>query len=199
MSFIDGIAGLTLQLTDLLAEMRKEQEELLTNPDITELMAATLQADSVNISNRALVRSQNIMSGNFAGGSPEDNQYIDAWLTGAETQVSLQNSMNKTLGSVLDAIAETAFWHGDPKMRQAKMMKDSIESNATVFSDIKSNVEKQADEAMARKDENGDPIEQPATTTASFTNDISTDVVPDVAIDVKAAAVSILPSISIDV
>ena len=197
---INAIVGLPIQVTDYLVEMIKEQEELLTNPDMAGLTAIP-QADSVNISSQGLVQCQNMMARNFIGGCPKDTTYLDAQMVGANAVKSLQNSMNSNLGTVMDSIGEAAFWYGDPKMRRAKLMKDATESHAEVFTGIKSGIEEKAAEAMAPKDENGEPIEQsftpPATSTASAP--ANTAPAPDIDIEKVASAAKALSSIAVDV
>ena len=147
---ISGISGLTTQVTDHLAEMKKGQEELFTNNNVAEF-TGTLQVDSVSISSQGL----------------------------AKCQMSAQNSAKSGSGSLLDDIAKEAAWYADPIMRQAKMMKDSTESNAAVLADIKSSIEEQADEAMASSDENVEIIEQTATTATDSTSSASADMAPE--------------------
>jgi hypothetical protein len=164
---INGISGLPPQTIEYLAEMKKEQEQLLANSDMAGLVAM-LPEDSVDISRQALTRNQNMVSGNFSGGRVRDTKYLDARAAGAEAAEALQNATDSGVGMLMDGFAEAAFWYGDPKMRQAKMMKDATESNEGVFAGIKSSIEEKAAEAMAPRDENGEPIGRAtATTTAS--------------------------------
>jgi len=152
---ISGISGLTTQVTGHLAEMKKGQEELFTNPNVSEF-TGTLQVDSVSISSQALIKSQNMVS----RGSAEGGNLLDI------------------LG-----IAKEAAWYADPIMRQAKTMKDSTESNAAVLADIKSSIEEQADEAMASSDENVEVIEQATTMPTDSTSSTPADMAPEDAAD----------------
>ena len=197
---INDIIGVPVQLTDFLAELAKEQEELLTNPDMAEL-TPILQADSVNISSQAFAQSQNMLSRNSIGGRPGGSTYLDAQKAGANAVKSLQNSMNSALGTVMNGLSEAAFWYGDPRMRRAKMMKDATESNAGVFAGIKSSIEGKAAEAMAPKDENGEPIAQVTATGTTFTSSApaSAAPAPDIDLEGVASAASALSSISVDV
>ena len=197
---INGIEGLSAQLTDYLAEMLKEQEELLANSDMAGL-AAIPQADSVDISSQALAQSQNMLSRNFVGGRPEDTSYLDAQKAGAKAVESLQNSVDSSLGTVMDGIAKAAFWYSDPKMRRAKMLKDAAESHAEVFAGIKNGIEEKAAEAMAPKDANGEPIEQATTTTTASTSSapVGTASAPDIDLEGTASAASALSSVAVDV
>lgn len=168
---IGGVSGLTLQLPESLTPLQKNQHEATgSGTDVTSSLLSTLQTDYVNISSEGYDRSQNMLSSNFAGGSSRDSSYVDAQLTALSTQQSLKNSLNDSLDSSFQStLDEAAFWYADPRMRQAKMMKDATESNAAVFSDMKNDIEEKADAAMAPKDENGNPIEQTGTAAATET------------------------------
>ena len=152
---VSGIAGLTMQVTDHLAEMENGQEKLLADHNVAEF-TGILQVDAVSISSQALAKNQNMASREPAGGG----------------------NLLAVLG-----LADVAYWYGDSIMRQAKMMKDSTESNAAVLADIKSSIEEQADEAMASDDENVEVIEQTTATTTDSTSSAPADMAPEDAAD----------------
>jgi hypothetical protein len=166
---LSGVSGLTAQLSDYLTQLQEnQQEQLAVNTDAASTLASTVQSDSVSISSEAYARSQNMLARNFVGANTGDSTYIDAQMTVLSTQQSLQNSMNDALGSTLESvIGQAAFWYGDERMRNAKLMKDTTEAHQDVMAEMTDNIEEQAAEAMAPKDENGEPIEQSATSAAS--------------------------------
>jgi hypothetical protein len=185
-----GIFGLSSQLSNSLTQMQeKQQEDLAVNTDVAATLVSMAQTDSVSISSEAYAKSQNMLETNFVDGNTADTTYVDAQLAAFSVRSSLQNSMNDSLKSSLESIvAEASFWYSDPRMRNAKQLKDSIESNQKLFSELRDNIEEQAAAATAPKDANGNPIEEPAA--ASSTENTATDTAqaPDASIDSGAAA-----------
>jgi hypothetical protein len=182
---ISGISGLNIQGSDLLTQRQEQQQEqLASNANLTSMLASTLQTDYVNISSAGYDKSQNMMAGNFVGGATTDSTYVDAQLSALATEKSLKNSMNDAVESSMEStIEEAAFWYGSKQMRNAKMLKDATESNQQVFSDIRDNIDEKAAEAIAPKDENGDPIEQGSTAGST-----GTAQAPDVSVASDAGA-----------
>lgn len=162
------VTGLTSNLTEYLTELQKQQQEALTPEAVaTTPPAAAAQADAVSISSQGQVRSQNLLSGNFVGGSTSDATYVNAVKSSFAARQSVQNSMDDALATSLESvIGQAAFWYGDQKMRNAKMLKDSTESHEELLTDIKDAIEEKAEEAAAPKDAEGKPIEQDSASAA---------------------------------
>jgi len=185
-----GIFELSSQLSNSLAQMQeKQQEELAVNTGVAATLASTAQIDSVSISSEAYTKSQNMLETNFVDGNTADTTYVDAQLTAFSVKKSLQNSMDDSLKSSLESVvADAAFWYSNPRMRNAKMLKDSIESNEKLFSELRDNIEEQAAAATAPKDANGNPIEQPTAASSPENAAIDTAQAPDASVDSGAAA-----------
>jgi|GEM_PF-2524282 len=179
---ISGVSGLTTQLSEYLTQLQEKQQEALavndvaSNTDEASTLLSTVSTDSVTISSLGYAKSQNMLASNFVGGKTTDSTYVDAQMSAFSVQQSVENSMNDSLESNLESvIGDAAFWYGDPRMRNAKMMKDATEAHQEVFAELKGNIEQKAAEAMAPKDENGDPIEDGTTSTAA--ESVPTDAV----------------------
>jgi hypothetical protein len=140
-------AGGSLQ--ELLRSMQKGQEETLEAATAGTLAAQTLQAVSTP-SASANALSSNLMSRNFASAEREESKYLSALKASFDIEQQMTMSRNEVIvASVASAIADAAFWYGDERMRRAKTLKDSVESNEENLKEIRDNIEEKAAEAVA--------------------------------------------------
>lgn len=208
-----GVSGLTSRLTESLTQMQEKQLEALAVPaDAVATSLSGLQTDTVTISEQGYAKSQSLLTNRIAGEKETEKSYLDIKIDTFSSQKSLQNSMNDALGSSLESvIAQAAFWYGDKRMRNAKMMKDATESHQEVFAEIQDTIEEKAAEATAPKDQDGKAIEQagaasasgsaPAQAVAAAAAEAVSAPTSEAAVDVEglSRAASAVASISIDV
>ncbi len=208
-----GVSGLTSQLTESLTQMQEKRLETLAVPaDAVSTSLSGLQADTVTISEQGYAKSQSLLTNRIAVEEETEKSYLDIKIDTFSSQKSLQNSMNDALGSSLESvIAQAAFWYGDKRMRNAKMMKDATESHQEVFAEIQDTIEEKAAEATAPKDQDGKAIEQAGAASASDSAPAQAVAAPaaeavsaptsEVAVDVEglSRAASAVASISIEV
>jgi hypothetical protein len=161
-----GVSGLTSHLTEYLKQMQGKQLETLADPaDAVADNLPGLQADAVTISEQGYAKNQNLLANQGAQAEEKEKSYLDKKIDSFSSQQTLRNSMDSALGSSLEsAVAQAAFWYGDKRMRNAKMMKDASESHQEVFAEIKDTIDEKAAEATVPKDKEGKPIEQAGTT-----------------------------------
>lgn len=90
--------------------------------------------------------ASNVMSSNYTSAENGPSPYVAALLNnfGIEKEMKAKSQKDVINNVVPDKVKEAAFWYGDSRMRQAKMLKDAIESNAEVFDEIKENIEENA-------------------------------------------------------
>lgn len=130
----------------MLRSLRKDQGKLEAVPAEIEVAAVdSLQAHPAY--NSSL--SNNIMSQNFFSANREESKYLSAVKDALAVEQQMSMSCSEVIvASVSNVIAEAAFWTADPRMRNAKQLKDSIESNEKNFKEVRDAIEQGATEAL---------------------------------------------------
>lgn len=198
-------------IQEMLRSMRKGQEEL-TGEGAAESLAVSAQQGSVHTS------SSNLMARNFASIDREESKYTAALKGAFAAEEQMTMSRNQVIvASVANAIADAAFWYGDERMRRAKTIKDTVESNEENLKKIRQDIEQKAMEAVANADqptvaegsgqgESGEqapmpeiyiPAPAPAVEVASSPVPAAADVAAAPAPEVSSSAAPAAPSIDI--
>ncbi|EFL49977.1 hypothetical protein DesfrDRAFT_3259 [Solidesulfovibrio fructosivorans JJ]] len=191
-----GISGMGSKLADYLSQFQEKQQGSLTAGDATSPSGATssllstLQNDSVAISSAGYTKSQDILSLNDVGKSTAaDASYLDAYMAGTSSRLSLQNSMNSSLESemesTMDKVNKAAFWN-KPGLRTASMLQSLGTSFKEVFDDLQEMVEEGIAKAQEAKT-------QPAAGEEGAT-DASTDTAQTQAADAQSATPTSTPT-----
>lgn len=155
-----GISGLGTQLADYLSQFQGKQQESLSagaaaQSEATSALLSALPTDSVTISSAGYAKNQNVLSINDVGKSTAaDASYLDAYMAGTSSRLSLQNSMSSSLESgmesTMDQVNKAAFW-SSPGMRTALMLKTMGSSFQQVFDDLQEMVDEQIAKAQEAK------------------------------------------------
>lgn len=160
---------------DLLQELQIDQKELLEqNLSAAALMGAT---DTLTLSSGAKKQSSNMMSKNFAGGRENDSKYVNANLAGIQAAKQMQIQATNRVAGLLNTLGGiqgpraydgVGSKGGIPEATIQLAMKriqnaDSQDASERNLEETKERIEARAAEAMAPKNENGEPIESPPT------------------------------------
>lgn len=123
----------------------KEIEPEHSAPELSlrDALAATAPQNSAQPSSAA-----NLMSNNYTSTESGQSPYVAALLNSFAIDKEMNAKSQKDVidNVVPDKVKEAAFWYGDRRMHQAKMLKDAIESNAENLDSIKDNIEQKAQE-----------------------------------------------------
>ncbi len=132
-----GAGGLLNSLKEIIPE------NAVPEPTLRDTLAAIVPQSSAQSSSAA-----NLMSNNYTSTESGQSPYVAALLNSFAIDKEMNAKSQKDVidNVVPDKVKEAAFWYGDRRMRQAKMLKDSIESNAENLDNIKDNIEKKAQE-----------------------------------------------------
>ena len=172
-----GISGLATQLADYLPQLQEKQQGSLSSNDTAALsdtastLLSTLKTDTVTLSDVGYAKSQNLVGINSVGESTaSDMSYLDAYMAGASSRLTLQNSMSSSLESgmesTMDQVNKAAFWN-NPGMRTALMLQTLGSSFQQIFDDLQAMVDEQIAKAQEAKTQTADSSEQGATDAAA--------------------------------
>ena len=132
-----GAGGLLNTLKEIIPEHGAPE------PSLRDALATIVPQNTVQSSSTA-----SLMSNNYTSTESGQSPYVAALLNSFAIDKEMNAKSQKDVidNVVPDKVKEAAFWYGDRRMRQAKMLKDSIESNAENLDSIKDNIEKKAQE-----------------------------------------------------
>jgi len=168
-----GMQGILSELLEEFQQEMLEQQQVGTDPasQLSGMPSAALlqqtSADTLSISQKAaaLSASDNMMAKNFAGSStPAPSRYLasvlDSFAINEEMQMSLQETMSQFMaemgGEAVAGEARPAYFQSMVARRlRDKRASESFERN---LEESKEKLDEQAAEAVAPKDENGNPI-----------------------------------------
>lgn len=174
-SQISQLLSGTGTLQETLQQLQIGEEELLEQQ--ANLASSTLKAttDTLSLSTEAknLSGGSNMMSRNFAGGRENDSKYVNANLAGLQAVKQMQNQATSRVSGLLNSLGGiqgprlydgVGSKGGVPEATIQLAMKrikdaDSQDASERNLEETKECVEARAAEAMAPKDENGNPIE----------------------------------------
>jgi hypothetical protein len=174
----------TFNLKDLLRGKNEENSEDAVLGGLAS--SATLMIQSTSVASAA---QNNLMDRNFLNTSSGESRYLAATKASFSAEQQIKKAQDSALMSILpDEVQAAAFWYGSERMRRAKLLKDTTESHEKIDKELTANIEQQVKEAMAQKDENGEPVSIstggdaiPASAPASEAVDVGDAPVIDVA------------------
>lgn len=216
--------GTGSSLFNVLRSMQKEQAEALDKSLTEDLTTQAMTvANSQSVSTHAA--SSNLMSRNFASAEREESKYTQATIQGLQMNRKMDDSKKNTLVSImqqakleyenagsagekykaLKRAEKKIYWHQQDEVRKSAEETHLKKSKETLEDTIK--------EALAPKDENGNPIETGLPTGGtgevapmpeiSGSNPTSVAPAPDVAVIATSAPEVSTPSapstVSIDI
>ncbi len=190
--FLSSTASLQEALQKTLQEMLQQiqlgEEDLLEQQEVLVSTALTESIDTLTVSRKAKsLASSAVMSHNFADGHTSESTDIDAHLAGLQAAKQLQNQADNRVMGLLNSLGgiqgpslygEVGSKGGIPEARIQLAMKrikdaDAYDASERNLEERKESIEARAAEATAPKDENGEPIENPASGEATPLPEIS--------------------------
>ena len=147
-------------IADILREMREGQQEDLLAAAGKDIIGTALNEGV--LPRTSSTADSNLIARNFMTNDPEESKYLSAVKSSRE----LENQMGYTKArdvisevmSASESIQQAAREYGSGRLRNAKNLERLLKAHEETFDKTRERIEEKAQEALAPKDGNGEPV-----------------------------------------